>query len=195
MRTDKAVSVDTRTLWEQFHGELHSFLLSRVGSEEAAQDLLQSAFLRAHRSLGAGDIPEHPRAWLYQIVRNLIIDSRRQAQRQRDLAVAVASEPVPEATTAADEQDAFAVVARALPIFIEALEPVYRDALKMTELEGLTQSEAATRAGVSLSGMKSRVQRGRKQVFDSLQRCCEFRLDSRGRMIACTSRSHAEECC
>ena len=187
-------SVDTGTLWERFHGELHSFLLSRVGAEEAAQDLLQSAFLRAHKSLSAGDVPEHPRAWLYQIVRNLIVDSRRQAHRQRDLAVAIATEPAPDTTTA-DEGEAFAVVARALPMFIEALDPVYRDALKMTELEGLTQAEAAKRAGVSLSGMKSRVQRGRRQVLDSLQRCCEFRLDSRGHMIACTSRTDAEECC
>ena len=128
-------------------------------------------------------------------MRNLIVDSRRQAQRQRDLAVAVATEPTPESTTTADERDVFAVVARALPMFIEALDPVYRDALKMTELEGLTQSEAAKRTGVSLSGMKSRVQRGRRQALDSLQRCCEFRLGSRGHMIACTSRADAEECC
>ena len=195
MHAREVARVDTGTLWERFHGELHAFLRSRVGSDEAAQDLLQTAFLRAHTSLAAGVVPEHPRAWLYQIVRNLMIDSRRQDTRQENLAVAVARAPAPGGTSDADTQEAFAVVARALPMFIDALDPIYRDALTMTELEGLTQVEAAKRARISLSGMKSRVQRGRQHVFKSLRCCCEFRLDARGHMIACTSRGHDDACC
>ena len=90
---------------------------------------------------------------------------------------------------------AFEVVAATLPMFVDALKPDYRDALRMTELEGATQEEAARRAGISLSGMKSRVQRGRKMVHEALQRCCQFELDSRGRMVACNSRQSNAECC
>jgi RNA polymerase sigma-70 factor (ECF subfamily) len=190
--------VDAGTLWTRFHGELFAFVRPRVDSAEVAEDLLQSAFLSAHRRLVAGDVPEHPRAWLHQIVRNLIIDARRRARRQRDLAEAVfhepAFDPVRAGThTEADERDAFAAVARALPMFIEALDPIYRDALHMTELEGLTQTEAAERAGVTLSGMKARVQRGRRQIYEALQQCCEFEVDARGRMTNCTRRDKAAE--
>lgn len=45
---------------------------------------------------------------------------------------------------------------------------------------GLTQTEAAGRAGISLSGMKSRVQRGRAQLRGIVDACCRFDLDSRG---------------
>lgn len=183
------------SLWERFHDELHAFLRARVPSDEVAGDLLQSAFLRAHQSLKAGEVPENPRAWLYRIVRNLITDAHRHGRAQRTLAGKIARDPEGETRSGAEEQDAFAVVARALPMFIDELEPKYRDALRMTELEGLTQNEAAQRVGISLSGMKSRVQRGRKLVFESLQRCCEFELDARRHIVSCTSHSHREDCC
>lgn len=65
----------------------------------------------------------------------------------------------------------------------------------MAELEGLTQAEAAARAGISLSGMKSRIQRGRKKIYDALEQCCPFELDARGHMIGCISRNQSGDCC
>jgi RNA polymerase sigma-70 factor (ECF subfamily) len=60
--------------------------------------------------------------------------------------------------------------------------------LTLTELEGLTQKEAAERLGLSLSGMKSRVQRGRLHLRDALEACCHIALDVRGRVVACEPR-------
>jgi RNA polymerase sigma-70 factor (ECF subfamily) len=48
------------------------------------------------------------------------------------------------------------------------------------ELDGLTQQAAAKRMGISLSGMKSRVQRGRTQLKQRLDECCVIELDRRG---------------
>ena len=48
------------------------------------------------------------------------------------------------------------------------------------ELEGLTQQTAAKRMGLSLSGMKSRVQRGRARLKQMLDDCCLIELDRRG---------------
>ena len=59
----------------------------------------------------------------------------------------------------------------------------YRDALIMTDLNGMTQQEAANRLGVSLSGAKSRVQRGRKQIKDMLLACCRVELDRLGGVV------------
>ena len=188
------MEMNAGTPWEQFYGELYGFLRTRVNSDATAQDTLQSAFLRAHKQLTAGDAPEQPRAWLYQIVRNLIVDAHRRAARQQSLARQLAAEQT-SGELAHNEDDAFSLVARVLPTFIDRLDAPYRDALEMTELSGLTQAEAAARAGISLSGMKSRIQRGRKKVYDSLGQCCAFELDVRGHMIACTSRSRAGDCC
>lgn len=195
---DRADSVvGAGELWEEFHRELHAFLRTRVESDAVAEDILQTAFLRAHRSLLAGVLPEQPRAWLFQIVRNLTRDAHRARLKERKLAEEVAAEAAaePGPISESDEREVSAVVARTLPVFIEGLEPAYRDALRMTELEGLTQAEAAEQSGVTLSGMKSRVQRGRKKLLDSLKRCCEFELDARNRMVGCAPRTGPGDCC
>jgi len=55
----------------------------------------------------------------------------------------------------------------------------YRQAVILIDLEGLTQQEAAAQLGLSLSGMKSRVQRGRRQLKGMLEVCCTIELDQR----------------
>ena len=63
------------------------------------------------------------------------------------------------------------------------LPAIYRDALQLTDLDGLTQAEAATRVGLSTSGMKARVQRARSQLKALFVLCCEIELDRRGGII------------
>lgn len=65
----------------------------------------------------------------------------------------------------------------------------YREAIVLTELEGLTQKELAERLGISVSGAKSRVQRGREQLMEALLDCCKFEFDRRGRVIDCSPRN------
>jgi RNA polymerase sigma-70 factor (ECF subfamily) len=71
---------------------------------------------------------------------------------------------------------------------IRTLPEPYRDALVLTEFEGLTQKEMAARLGISLSGAKSRVQRGREQLKRMLLARCEFEFDRLGRIIDCKPR-------
>ena len=63
------------------------------------------------------------------------------------------------------------------------LEEHYRQALMMSEMEGLTQKEVAKKEGLSLSGAKSRVQRGREMVKEMLLDCCRFEFDHRGSVM------------
>ena len=62
---------------------------------------------------------------------------------------------------------------------LHALPPAQAQALRWN-MEGLTQAQAAERAGISVSGMKTRVQRGRKQLADAMIACCVAELDARG---------------
>jgi RNA polymerase sigma-70 factor (ECF subfamily) len=63
---------------------------------------------------------------------------------------------------------------------VQRLASPYREAITLTELDGLTQVAAAAQLGISASGMKSRVQRARAQLRDMLVSCCEIELDRRG---------------
>jgi RNA polymerase sigma-70 factor (ECF subfamily) len=66
---------------------------------------------------------------------------------------------------------------------IETLPEEYADALRRVELEGQSQKDAARELGLSYSGMKSRVQRGRALLQQALLRCCAVERDVRGRVI------------
>ena len=62
----------------------------------------------------------------------------------------------------------------------------------------MTQRDAADMLGISVSGMKSRVQRGRRQIQEMLQACCDIALDARGRVLSYDLRPDArvpENCC
>jgi RNA polymerase sigma-70 factor (ECF subfamily) len=59
------------------------------------------------------------------------------------------------------------------------LDPLSREALLATDLGGKSQVEAAHEAGVAVSTMKSRLQRGRQKLRDAVLRCCHVELDRR----------------
>lgn len=76
--------------------------------------------------------------------------------------------------------------------FVVTLPPSYREALTLTELEGLSQRQAADMLGLSVSGMKSRVQRGRQHLREALEDCCQIAFDPRGRVMSCEPRTNGK---
>ena len=84
-------------------------------------------------------------------------------------------------------------VALYVAMFVPFLPSPYREAITLVELEGKTHREAAEMLGISVSGMKSRVQRGRAKLRELLEACCEVAVDARGKVIACERRD--QDCC
>jgi len=93
------------------------------------------------------------------------------------------------------------VVSELLPCvraMVRNLPELDRQALVLTEYQGLTQKEMAERLGSSFSGAKSRVQRAREKLKQQLLECCHFELDHRGHIIDYQARCHSCEtaaCC
>ncbi len=67
------------TAWAAHEAELHGFLRHRSGLVEEADDLLQEVFIRALRQDSQFCIIENPRAWLFQVARNILADRFRHA--------------------------------------------------------------------------------------------------------------------
>jgi len=66
---------------------------------------------------------------------------------------------------------------------VKSLPEQDRQALVLTEYQGLTQKEYGERLGLSFSGAKSRVQRAREKLKQMLLECCHFELDRRNHII------------
>ena len=79
--------------------------------------------------------------------------------------------------------DAARELATCLGPMVARLPSPYREAVTLVDLEGIPQKEAALRAGLSLSGMKSRVQRGRQALEQLVHDCCQIELDATGRIM------------
>jgi RNA polymerase sigma-70 factor (ECF subfamily) len=148
-----------------------------------AQDVL----LRLHRNLGELRIHDRLDAFAYRIARNAIIDHYRASASAS--ARELPAEPddltgriEAGAETQPDELTARRELARCLAPLVEQLPQRHREALTLTDLGELSQTEAAQAVGLSVPGMKARVQRARAQLHDQLTRCCHVALDERSRI-------------
>jgi len=179
----------TREAWNDLDAKVRPFVARRVRSPVDVDDVVQEVFLRMHRGLGALREDERFGPWVYRIARSAIADHRRVAVRHR----VRDAEPTLESTAPApgmeDDDEVEQLLATCIAPLIAMLRSPYREALMLTELEGLTQKAAAEMLGISLSGMKSRVQRGRQELRAAIEACCVVALDPRGRVVACEPRS------
>jgi RNA polymerase sigma-70 factor, ECF subfamily len=165
------------SLWGEYSARLNHFLRGRVSDPAEAEDLLQEVFIRVHQHLCCLPGPEKMDSWLYQIARNLVIDHYR---RRKDWAEIPESLPAEDEIVEEDPQEELALSLREM---VDRLPEPYRQALILTEYEGLNQKELAERLGISFSGAKSRVQRARQKLRDLLLACCHFEMDRRGRVM------------
>lgn len=170
-------------VWQQVHGSLRSFISKRVANEAGADDILQEVYLRMHRRIAGLKDPRKVVSWVYQITRNAIVDHYREPGRRREISAGLAGDVddrVAAVLSTTDESEQLRTeLAGCLRPMLDRLANEYRDAVILVELDGLTQRAAARRLGLSLSGMKSRVQRGRKQLKRMLDECCVIELDRR----------------
>lgn len=185
-------------LWRAIEDRLRPFVARRV-SDPDVDDVLQEVFVRMQRGLADLRDEERFSGWMFQIARNAIADHGRVRARHPLTSDAQPPESDSRPHDAAVDEDraAFSELAGCVAKFVARLPSPYREAVTLVELEGLTAREAAERAGVSVSGMKSRVQRGRAQLRDMFEECCAIALDARNKVVEVTERpvdADAEAC-
>ena len=176
-------------MWQDTHTGLRAFIAKRVANEAEADDIVQEVWLKIQRGLDGLQDQSRLISWIYQIARHAIIDHYRVPRRRREMPAGLAADlesyqTLPTRQTMREEPGLLrAELAGCLRPMIERLPEEYRQAVTLVDLEGLTQQEAAAQLGLSLSGMKSRVQRGRRQLKGMLDACCTIELDRRRGVI------------
>ena len=160
------------------------FFRKRVRTEEVIEDLLQDVFLRIHTHADTLREEEKLESWIYQIARHRVTDYHRRPKP------VVSLEETDQDTLLEElpEEDVRAELAPSVAAMVNALPEPYREALYLTEYQGLSQRDLATRLGLSFSGAKSRVQRAREKLKQLLLDCCHFEFDRLGRVIDYQSR-------
>ncbi|HEX7091306.1 MAG TPA: sigma-70 family RNA polymerase sigma factor [Longimicrobiales bacterium] len=160
---------------------VYRFALRLAGSAADAEDLVQETFLRAYRSWEQYTPGTSAKSWLFTICRNTFL-RQRERERRRDEVV----------QRAAREGDGPAVPGGELPLFmpaaqsdpegelfrdmidesilnaIERLPADFRDAVVLSDLEGLSYAEIASVLDIPVGTVKSRLFRGRRLLQQEL---------------------------
>ena len=162
--------------WADTLTRVRAFVASRVDDPEVAADITQDVIVRSIAS-GALARVDNPAAWLYRSARNAVIDHYR-TRRAHAPVDELAAWPEPEVDDRPN--DATRELSRCLQPLLDQLAPPAREALVRVDVNGQTHQRAARDAGLSLSGMKSRVQRARRELKGLLERCCIVDVDPNG---------------
>lgn len=187
------MELTTEHVWTLLREDLAAHFRRRVADEHLAEDLVQETFVRVHDRLGSLEQADRMHAWVWRVAGNVLIDHYRHHLSQRpDLTEEHAGARLDE--LAAEPEPASNLTATAggwARAMIVLLPEPYREALALSELKGLTQQQIAGRLGLSLSGTKSRIQRGRVKLRELLLECCHLDFDDHGDVVDYVER----DCC
>jgi RNA polymerase sigma-70 factor, ECF subfamily len=172
------------TISEEFRAQIFAYIRNKVGDSSTADDLTQETFVKVGNALAKGTEPEHFRGWLFQIARNTVIDSLKEARRFVPFEETLKGKETDESGISDKIDNEFRQTLFCYTQKILGTLPAEdREALRLTELDGLSREELASELGMSLSGAKSRVLRARAKLRKAIEECCRLVTDPYGRVI------------
>lgn len=171
-------------IWEQFDKELKRFICQKVNHADHCGDILQEVYLKVLANGAKLERAQNIRSYLMQMARNAVADYYRLAAKVPRPAEDRLPDPVWE-TPEASAPGEYRLADCCLRPMIDALPEIYREALTLTELKGMSQKQYAEKAGISVSGAKSRVQRARERLKEIILQCCPYEFDKYGNIVSC----------
>ncbi len=173
--------MDTKEIWEQYSAELRGYLNAKTGDKELTEDILQEVFMKVHVKKAHLKFSGKIRSWLYRIALNVLNDFHRKKANLPP----VLSQEEDVVTESHSAENCL------LPL-IEELPDKYKHALLLSEIREYKQHQVAKILGISVSGAKSRIQRGRKLLQEGYMSCCNYSLNEKGLLVG--EHKTEEEC-
>jgi RNA polymerase sigma factor (sigma-70 family) len=163
-----------------------SFVQRRVSDSELAEDILQTAYLRAFEHRDDFHPSQSVVPWFYRLLRNAVIDSYRRHAAKERAHEAWARELEISATPSADLQNE---VCACLHGILDGLKPEYSEALRAIDLGDQRVQDFAGQHGISISNAGVRVHRARTALRKELLRTCAACAEHG--CADCTCKKHA----
>jgi RNA polymerase sigma-70 factor, ECF subfamily len=152
-----------RNIVEEHGRALFRLAFRMTGDSSTAEDVVQEAFMKAHRSLAAFDGRSQVGTWLHRIAANCALDALRKRQRQAPEHFAQQVEELPPSHEPAtpspgpDRLAASAEIAAAVERGMAVLTPLERAAFTLRHFEGRSSTEIAEALGLRVEGAKHAV--------------------------------------
>ncbi len=149
------------------HRQFLSFLEARVSSRAVAEELLQTAFVRAVEKSSTIEDSESALAWFYRLLRNAVIDHYRRGATEARAVEAQARE-----TDDSFELELKDAVCACMTRLLPTLKPEYAEMIRRVDLEETPLSEVASSLSITSNNATVRLHRARQALKQSLERSC-----------------------
>jgi len=146
-----------------------AFLEKRVGGRDAAEEILQQAYVRGMDRGGGLRAGESAIAWFYQLLRNVLADHWRHGDVERRALAAYAGE---SATAAADDGALLEAICGCVTGLVETLRPELAAIVRDVDLAGEPLRAYADRAGITANNAAVRLHRARQALGRQIRRTC-----------------------
>jgi RNA polymerase sigma-70 factor (ECF subfamily) len=162
-------------VYRRTHAHLFGLAFRMLGREQAAEDVLQEAFVSIWKGAGSyrpevGGREIQPMTWLIAIVRNRALDALRTRRRRNEVEWSGDTEGgEEESATAAAAPSALELLSQAAQALkvdgcLNALEGSHRQCLALAYYQGLTHTEVAAQMGAPLGSVKAWIRRGLEKL-------------------------------
>ena len=162
-------------IWSDLNKGLINFINQKVKNTEISKDISQDVFIKVFSKIDTLKDKDKIIPWIYQITRNEINSHFRKQEFGREIQITDNPKILDESLTVE--------FSKCIQPMMNSLPLKYQEAIRMTEIEGISQKELAKSINISYSGAKSRVQRGREMLKILLQECCAASSDTYGNII------------
>ena len=146
-----------------------AFLEKRVGGRDAAEEILQQAYVRGMDRGGGLRAGESAVAWFYRLLRNALADHWRRCDAERRALAAYAGEA---AAAPRDDGALLEAVCGCVRGLVDTLKPELADAVRRIDLEGVPLRGYAMSAGITANNAAVRLHRARQALGRQLRRTC-----------------------
>lgn len=155
-------------LVDRYQDEFARYAKFMTGSEDEAADVIQESLIRAYRSLRRCGDPQNFKGWLFRIVSNQCKTAvaRRRRRGLESLSEEAAEVPSPEDPGGDAEA---ADVRRKIHRALQELPAEQREALVLKYVEELSLPEMARLLSSTVSALKMRLLRGRRELLAKLE--------------------------
>jgi len=168
---NKAADAAVRRALVESRRQILSFLQRRLGSSEAAEDVLQAFMLRAiERSTQLRDV-RSVRGWLSRILATTIVDHQRRSTRRRQREAVMHPNDIEALEIEADEELDEAVC-NCLYKLLPTLKADYAEVIWRVDLLGEPRDRVAASLGLTLNNVAVRLHRGRQALKKRLEEMC-----------------------
>jgi len=160
---------------------LERYIRKRIKNPQDAEDILQTILLKVFTKSKDVHNEHNIYPWVYKIAKNTIVDYYRTQNLTEVLNMDRLENQFVE--TYQDQTPITNPVSKCIAPMVDKLPIIYKEAIKLYEFEEHTQKEISERFGLSISGAKSRVQRGREKLKSMILDCCDLQYDKYGNII------------